>query len=283
MHRPPFERPSSRAPQTLIAFVPLALVCGPRRGVRVGRRAAAPRAPRRGRILDLPTVKGDFGTKPTVTRPRGHGTDHPAGLRPARRAPARPSPKGQLVAVDYLGEMWKSNKVLRHLVRHRQTPAAFPIGTGPGHRRLRRRASSARRSAAGSCSSSRPRTATAPPATPTRASPATDTLVFVVDRARRPARRRLRQRARRRHAAGRRPPDGQHRQGQADHQHARRQAAAEDPGRHRRSSAGHRRHGQVRRPAHRPVRRASSGPTARPSTPRGTAARRPGSGSASAR
>ncbi len=77
----------------------------------------------------LPTVQGDFGTKPSVTVPGGNP---PTTLQTSvlHKGTGATIAKGQLVAVDYLGEIWKSKKVFDTSFDAGRTGAAFPIGTG---------------------------------------------------------------------------------------------------------------------------------------------------------
>ena len=77
----------------------------------------------------LPTVTGAFGTKPTVSVP---SSNPPAGLKATVLSQgAGPAvAKGQLVAINYLGEVWKSKKVFDTSFGAGRTAAAFPIGTG---------------------------------------------------------------------------------------------------------------------------------------------------------
>jgi len=77
----------------------------------------------------LPTVTGDFGGKPAVTVPKG---DPPSSLRTAvlHQGTGPAVTKGQLVAVDYLGLIWKSGKVFDTSFQDGHSPAAFTVGTG---------------------------------------------------------------------------------------------------------------------------------------------------------
>lgn len=78
---------------------------------------------------DLPTVVGDFGTKPTVTVPKG---DPPSSLRTSvlHQGDGVSVAKGQLIAVAYLGLVWKTSKVFDTSFQAGHSPAAFTIGTG---------------------------------------------------------------------------------------------------------------------------------------------------------
>ena len=77
----------------------------------------------------LPTVSGGFGSKPTVTIPKG---DPPSSLRTSvlHEGTGRAVAKGDLIAIDYVGEIWKTGKVFDTSFDGTQTPAAFTIGTG---------------------------------------------------------------------------------------------------------------------------------------------------------
>jgi len=77
----------------------------------------------------LPTVTGDFGAKPTVTIPKN---DPPSSLRTSVLHPGTGATvaKGQLVAVNYLGVIWKSGKVFDTSFEGGHSPASFTVGTG---------------------------------------------------------------------------------------------------------------------------------------------------------
>ncbi len=77
----------------------------------------------------LPTVTGAFGTEPKVTLPSSAA---PTSLRTSVLQPGTGPVvvKGDLVAIDYVGEIWKSGKVFDSSFGTGRTPAAFPIGTG---------------------------------------------------------------------------------------------------------------------------------------------------------
>jgi peptidylprolyl isomerase len=82
-----------------------------------------------GAAAGLPAVEGAFGTKPKVTIP---STAAPTTLKTAvLHAGTGPKiTKGQLVAVNYLGEIWGSKKVFDTSFDAGRTAAAFPVGTG---------------------------------------------------------------------------------------------------------------------------------------------------------
>jgi peptidylprolyl isomerase len=77
----------------------------------------------------LPTVKGDYGATPTVTIPK---SDPPSSLRSSvlHQGTGRAVAKGDLVAIDYVGEIWKSAKVFDTSFGGAHSPASFTIGTG---------------------------------------------------------------------------------------------------------------------------------------------------------
>ena len=77
----------------------------------------------------LPTVTGAFGTLPTVTVP---ASNPPSGLKTAVLSTGTGPAvvKGQVVAINYLGEIWKSKKVFTTSFGTGHTAAAFPIGIG---------------------------------------------------------------------------------------------------------------------------------------------------------
>ena len=77
----------------------------------------------------LPTVQGAFGVKPTVTVP---SSKPPSTLKTSvlHKGSGAVVAKGQLVAVNYYGEIWKSKKVFDTSFNTGRTPAAFPIGVG---------------------------------------------------------------------------------------------------------------------------------------------------------
>jgi FKBP-type peptidyl-prolyl cis-trans isomerase len=82
-----------------------------------------------GAAAGLPTVSGDFGTKPAITIPEG---DPPSSLRTTvlHQGSGPAVTKGQLVAVDYLGVVWKTGKVFDTSFQDGHSPAAFTVGTG---------------------------------------------------------------------------------------------------------------------------------------------------------
>jgi FKBP-type peptidyl-prolyl cis-trans isomerase len=82
-----------------------------------------------GSSAGLPAVTGDFGAKPTVTIPKN---DPPSSLRTSvlHQGTGAAVAKGQLVALDYLGVIWKSGKVFDTSFEGGHSPASFTIGTG---------------------------------------------------------------------------------------------------------------------------------------------------------
>ena len=90
---------------------------------------SSPAATASGDTSGLPTVSGDFGSKPTVTIPK---SDPPSSLRTSvlHEGTGRAVAKGDLIAIDYVGEIWKTSKVFDTSFEGTQTPAAFTIGTG---------------------------------------------------------------------------------------------------------------------------------------------------------
>lgn len=77
----------------------------------------------------LPTVTGDYGSKPTVTIPKSHP---PSSLRTSvlHKGDGRAAAKGDLIAIDYVGEIWKTGKVFDTSFEGGHSPASFTIGTG---------------------------------------------------------------------------------------------------------------------------------------------------------
>lgn len=78
---------------------------------------------------NLPTVTGAFGTKPTVKIP---ASTAPTTLQTKvlQQGNGAKVASGQTVAIDYVGEIWKSSKVFDSSFETGRTAAAFPIGTG---------------------------------------------------------------------------------------------------------------------------------------------------------
>jgi peptidylprolyl isomerase len=118
----------------MLLVVPLALVAALVAGCGAssssgGTSSAPPSAAGTAAGPGLPVVAGGFGTKPTVTIPK---TAAPTTLKTAvLHAGTGPKiTKGQLVAIDYLGEIWTSKKVFDTSFDKARTPAAFPIGSG---------------------------------------------------------------------------------------------------------------------------------------------------------
>src|SRR5262249_30928221 len=68
-------------------------------------------------------------SKPTVTIPKG---DPPSSLRTSvlHKGDGRAAAKGDLIAIDYVGEIWKTGKVFDTSFEGAHTPASFTIGTG---------------------------------------------------------------------------------------------------------------------------------------------------------
>jgi peptidylprolyl isomerase len=80
-----------------------------------------------GKSGGLPSVTGSFGTKPTITFPSGDPdkTLQKSVLKPGT---GRTVATGDLLVVNYLGQIWHGNVFDNSYDRH--TPAGFPIGVG---------------------------------------------------------------------------------------------------------------------------------------------------------
>lgn len=109
----------------MLLVVPFALAAALVAGCGASSSAGAPS----GAAAGLPSVEGAFGTKPKVTIPSSAA---PTTLKTAvLHAGTGPKiTKGQLVAVNYLGEIWGSKKVFDTSFDAGRTAAAFPVGTG---------------------------------------------------------------------------------------------------------------------------------------------------------
>jgi len=77
----------------------------------------------------LPTVTGAVGAAPVVTLPH---SNPPSGLKTEvlHQGNGPTVAKGDVVAVNYLGEIWKSAKVFDSSFASGRNPVAFPVGTG---------------------------------------------------------------------------------------------------------------------------------------------------------
>jgi len=77
----------------------------------------------------LPTVSGDVGATPTVTIPK---SAPPSALQTKvlQAGSGGAVAKGDLVVVNYLGEIWKTGKVFDSSFSSDRPPASFPIGVG---------------------------------------------------------------------------------------------------------------------------------------------------------
>lgn len=75
----------------------------------------------------LPTVKGDYGSKPTIDFPSG-SPSKTLQAKILKTGSGSEVKKGDLLVADYLGQIWKG-KVFDNSYDRKQ-PAAFPIGVG---------------------------------------------------------------------------------------------------------------------------------------------------------
>ena len=106
-------------------------------------------APKKG----LPTVTMNEGKPATITVPKGAKAPAKTVVQPLIQGAGAEVAKGQTVRVAYTGALCKDGSVFdSSATRPEQPYFEFPLGAGPGHQGLGRRARRARRSAAASSS-----------------------------------------------------------------------------------------------------------------------------------
>jgi peptidylprolyl isomerase len=103
----------------LVPLLALVAACGSSSG------GAAPSA-----SGGLPTVTGAFGTKPTVTIPSSSAAPTTLQTKVVQKGSGAAVASGDVVDVDYVGQIWKTAKVFDSSFESGRTAAAFPVGTG---------------------------------------------------------------------------------------------------------------------------------------------------------